>query len=46
LIGRGRVMALRTLGMDLAIALLAAVLVVLVVEFSQGPGIQFVYFAF
>lgn len=39
-------MSLRTLGMDLAIAALAAALVVLVVEFTQGPGIQFVYFAF
>jgi hypothetical protein len=39
-------MNLRALGMDLAIALLAATLVVLVVEFTQGPGIQFVYFAF
>lgn len=37
---------LRTLGADLGIAVLAAALVVLVVEFSQGPGIQFVYFAF
>jgi hypothetical protein len=37
---------LRTLAEDLVIATLAAALVVLVVEFSQGPGIQFVYFAF
>lgn len=39
-------MKLRTLAADLALALLATALVVLVVEFSQGPGIQFVYFAF
>jgi hypothetical protein len=37
---------LRTLAADLALAALACALVVLVVEFSQGPGIQFVYFAF
>jgi hypothetical protein len=37
---------LRMLGIDLALAVLAAALFVLVVEFTQGPGIQFVYFAF
>jgi hypothetical protein len=39
-------MRLGELGIDFAIAVLAAALVVLVVEFTQGPGIQFVYFAF
>ena len=43
---RTRGIDLRTLGLDLAIALLAAAGIVLVVEFTQGPGIQFVYFAF
>ena len=37
---------LRTWAVDLALALALAVGVVLVVEFTQGPGIQFVYFAF
>ncbi len=39
-------MKLHTLGVDLLLALGITALVVLVVEFSQGPGIQFVYFAF
>jgi hypothetical protein len=39
-------MSLRTFGVDLAIAALAAALTVLVVEFTLGPGIEFVYFAF
>ncbi len=39
-------MNLRALGVDLAIAVLVAAGIVLVVEFTQGPGIEFVYFAF
>jgi hypothetical protein len=37
---------LRTLALDLGIALALAGTIVLIVEFTQGPGIQFVYFAF
>lgn len=39
-------MNFRTLAVDLAIAALAAALTVLVVEFTLGPGVEFVYFAF
>ena len=39
-------MKLRILAIDLGIALLATALTVLVVEFTMGPGIEFVYFAF
>jgi hypothetical protein len=39
-------MALRTWLVDATIALGISVLVYLVVQFSRGPGIQFVYFAF
>jgi hypothetical protein len=39
-------MPLRTWLVDVATALGISVLAYLVVQFSRGPGIQFVYFAF
>ena len=41
-----RGMGLRAFAVDLAIAAGVTVLIVLVVEFTLGPGMQFVYFAF
>jgi len=39
-------MPVRTWLVDMAIALGISVLAYLIVQFSRGPGIQFVYFAF